>query len=206
MVNPFLVGQRVYLRPFQRDDAPLLVRSMNDPAVRGALGFERPITLEEEESFLARLAGNKELVLLGVVARDEDRLVGSTGLSAIQPSSRQAQFGVFIGGPEEWGKGYGTEATELMVGYGFETLNLNRIWLHVFEDNLRAIRVYEKVGFAREGLLRQAAFRDGRYLDEVSMAVLQEEWRRGHPRGARSAREVRETSAGVRGADHALRE
>jgi RimJ/RimL family protein N-acetyltransferase len=183
MVNPFLVGQRVYLRPFQRADAPVLVRCMNDPAVRRALLLERPITLEEEEEFLARLAGNKELVLLGVVARDGDRLVGSTGLSAIQPSSRQAQFGIFIGGPEEWGKGYGTEATELMVGYGFETLNLNRIWLHVFEDNLRAIRIYEKLGFAREGLLRQAVFREGRYLDEVSMAVLQEEWRRGHPAG-----------------------
>jgi RimJ/RimL family protein N-acetyltransferase len=178
MVNPFLVGQRVYLRPFQRADAPVLVRFMNDPAVRRALLLERPITLEEEEEFLVRLGGNKEMVLLGVVARDGDRLVGSIGLSAIQPSSRQAQFGIFIGAPEEWGKGYGTEATELMVGYGFEALNLNRIRLHVFEDNPRAIRVYEKIGFAREG----------RYLDEVSMAVLQEEWRRGHPRPQQDAK------------------
>jgi RimJ/RimL family protein N-acetyltransferase len=185
MVNPFLVGQRVYLRPFQRADAPVLVRSMNDPAVRRSLLLERPITLEEEEEFLARLTGNKEMVLLGVVARDGDRLVGSTGLSAIQPSSRQAQFGIFIGGSEEWGKGYGTEATELMVGYGFETLNLNRIWLHVFEDNLRAISVYEKIGFAREG----------RYLDRLSMAVLQEEWRRGMCRAGRPSRHRRRESA-----------
>ena len=77
MVNPFLVGQRVYLRPFQRADAPVLVRFMNDPAVRRALLLERPITLEEEEEFLVRLGGNKEMVLLGVVARDGDRLVGS---------------------------------------------------------------------------------------------------------------------------------
>jgi RimJ/RimL family protein N-acetyltransferase len=65
-----------------------------------------------------------------------------------------------------------------MVGYAFETLNLNRIWLNVYEYNQRGVRAYEKVGFRREGVLRQDTFRDGRYWDTIAMAVLREEWRK----------------------------
>ena len=67
-------------------------------------------------------------------------------------------------------------ATFLLVRHAFETLNLNRVWLHVYEDNPRAVRVYEKVGFKKEGVLRQESFRHGRYWDTITMAVLREEW------------------------------
>ena len=63
-----------------------------------------------------------------------------------------------------------------LVRHGFETLNLNRIWLYVFEDNPRAIHVYEKVGFKREGLLRQDRFHEGHYWDTILMSILREEW------------------------------
>ena len=60
--------------------------------------------------------------------------------------------------------------------YAFRTLNLNRIWLHVFEFNERALRAYEKVGFVREGVLRQDVFREGRYWNTVVMGILRDEW------------------------------
>jgi RimJ/RimL family protein N-acetyltransferase len=62
-----------------------------------------------------------------------------------------------------WNKGYGTEAVELMVKYGFEMLNMHRIWLRVFERNKRAIRTYEKVGFIHEGQLRESDYKEGKY-------------------------------------------
>src|SRR5206468_7752591 len=83
---------------------------------------------------------------------------------------------------QHWGKGYGTEATRLMVQYAFDTLNLNRVWLHVLEYNERGIRCYEKVGFKKEGLLRQEHFRDGRYWDTHLVAILRDEWL-AHRRG-----------------------
>ncbi len=89
---------------------------------------------------------------------------------------RRASFGILIGDKAAWGKGYGSEATRLMLRHAFETLNLNRVWLHVYEYNQRGIRAYEKVGFRREGVLRQDTFRDGRYWDTIAMAVLREEW------------------------------
>jgi RimJ/RimL family protein N-acetyltransferase len=86
-------------------------------------------------------------------------------------------FGIFIGEAEGRGKGFGTEVAALIVRYAFATLNLNRVWLQVYEDNKGAIRAYEKVGFKREGLLRHDSFRDGKYGNTVVMGLLRSEWK-----------------------------
>ena len=90
---------------------------------------------------------------------------------------RWGEIGILIGDKEFWNRGYGTDATRALVRWGFDGLNLNRIWLRVYEDNARAIRCYEKVGFRIEGRLRQDRFRDGRYLDTIIMAILRDEFR-----------------------------
>jgi RimJ/RimL family protein N-acetyltransferase len=89
--------------------------------------------------------------------------------------NRSACFGITIGAKDEWGKGYGTETTVLMVRYAFETLNLNRVWLHVFEYNQRGLRTYDKIGFKREGVLRQDHYQNGRYWDTITI-ILRQEW------------------------------
>ena len=91
-------------------------------------------------------------------------------------TNRSAEFGIFIGDKTFWNNGYGCEATRLTLQHGFETLNLNRIYLHVFETNPRAIHVYDKIGFIREGKLRQTTFRNGRYIDTLIMSMLRSEW------------------------------
>src|SRR5262249_47639304 len=111
-----------------------------------------------------------------IAVRATDALVGVTGLHQTDLRNRHASFGIVIGEKEAWGRGYGTEATALLVRHAFETLNLNRVWLHVFEDNERGIRAYEKVGFQKEGRLRQDTFREGRYWDTFVMGILREEW------------------------------
>jgi RimJ/RimL family protein N-acetyltransferase len=103
-------------------------------------------------------------------------LIGAAGLHEVDFKNRHAAFGLSLGDKEEWGKGYGTEATALVVKYAFETLNLNRVWLHVFEYNERAVRVSEKTGFRHEGVLRQDTYREGRYWNTHVMAILREEW------------------------------
>lgn len=178
MQNPFLVGTKVYLRPLELRDAPVMQPWVNDPEVIRNLLLYRPVNLQNEEDFVRRGAEGKDLISLGIVAKRTDRLIGTTGLFSIDWRSRHAGFGIEIGVKKEWGKGYGTEATRLTVGYGFETLNLNRVWLEVLEDNVRGKRAYERVGFRTEGVLRQRAFREGRYWDSILMALLREEWER----------------------------
>ncbi|MCJ7435442.1 MAG: GNAT family N-acetyltransferase, partial [Anaerolineales bacterium] len=75
-----------------------------------------------------------------------------------------------------WNQGLGTEAMTLLLRIGFETLNLNRIFLRVYADNSRAVRSYEKAGFILEGTLRQAVYKKGRYEDLHIMSVLRSEW------------------------------
>jgi diamine N-acetyltransferase len=176
MKNPFLVGQKVYLRPLERADAPTLVPWFNDPEVLRTVARYRPLNLQEEEAWLERAAGSEHDLGLGIVPRATDQLVGVTGLHQMDFKNRHAAFGIIIGDKESWGKGYGTEATGLLIQYAFDTLNLNRVWLHVYEFNERGIRAYEKVGFRREGVLRQDCYREGRYWNTFVMGILREEW------------------------------
>jgi len=85
-------------------------------------------------------------------------------------------FGIHIGEEECRGKGYGTEATQLMLSYAFETLNLNRVELGVYDFNKQAIHVYEKAGFIREGIKRQDKFVNGRYADALIYGILASEY------------------------------
>lgn len=176
MINPFRIGNAIYLRPIERTDAPLLQQWINDPEVTRTLLAYGPANLAVEEQWIDGLYKTDHDVVLGIVIKATDKLIGATGLHQIDYKNRHAQFGIMIGDKHEWHKGYGTDAAALMVAYAFDTLNLNRVWLHVYETNSYGIKAYEKVGFRKEGVLRQDTFRDGRYFDALAMAILREEW------------------------------
>jgi len=178
MQCPYLIGERIYLRPLERADAPVVQPWINDPDIRHTIRRYRPINLQTEEEFIAQANADEHSLVLGIALTDGDRLIGGTGLHDIDYRNRDASFGIIMGVPSEQGKGHGTEATRLIVRHAFETLNLNRVWLQVYEDNLRGIRAYEKAGFRKEGVLRQDVFRAGRYWDTIVMAILREEWTR----------------------------
>ena len=176
MKNPFLIGTNVYLRALERADAPALVPWFNDPEVTRTLAIQRPVNLQSEEEFLARIYESEHDLVLGIMVKEHDAFIGVTGLHRMDFRNRHACFGISIGDTTAWGNGYGTEATSLMVQHAFETLNLNRVWLHVFDTNERGLRAYEKVGFKPEGVLRQEVYRDGRYANVTVMGLLREEW------------------------------
>jgi len=182
MNAPFLIGTNIYLRAWERGDAPAVVAWLNDPEVTQTLAKHHPVNVSAEEAWIAAAYGSERDLPLAVVTKESDRLIGGTGLHQIDFKDRHANFGIFIGAKAEWGKGYAPEATALMVRHAFETLNLNRVWLKVYEYNRRSIRVYEKVGFRREGVLRQDHFHEGHYWDSVIMALLRDEWE-APPRG-----------------------
>lgn len=177
MKNPFLIGTKIYFRALEPDDAPLLVAWVNDPEVTRTLElFYRPRNLQAEREFIESVNKSAQDVVFAIVVKETDAVIGVAGLHRINFKERHAVFSIFIGEKSEWGKGYGTEATALMVGYAFDTLNLNRVSLQVYEYNQRGIRAYEKVGFVREGVLRQEHYYAGRYWDTIAMAILKEEW------------------------------
>jgi UDP-4-amino-4,6-dideoxy-N-acetyl-beta-L-altrosamine N-acetyltransferase len=185
MPPAFLIGTSVHLRALERSDAVTILPWVNDQQVTQHLLIHKPMNLAAEEFFIDAVNRSEHDAVFGICDRASGDLVGVAGLHRIDPKNRQAMFGIFIGQAKHRGKGMGTETTDLVVGYAFDTLNLHRVWLHVYEDNKRAIRVYEKLGFVREGLLRQDSFRRGRYWNTVVMGLLQTEFAR---RGRKATR------------------
>ena len=176
MKNPFFIGPRLYFRPLEREDAPRLAGYMNDPDVRRTLLVHRPWSVTQELTFVESAGKDEHQVVVGIARHEDTELIGATGLHGLDFRTRRAELGLVIGERSCWGQGYGTEATRMMLDYGFSTLNLNRVWLQVFGDNAAAIRAYEKAGFRREGVQREHCYTEGHYVDAVMMGILRSEW------------------------------
>jgi RimJ/RimL family protein N-acetyltransferase len=107
---------------------------------------------------------------------DNDRLIGFVALHSIEWNNQACLLAIGIGEPAYRGKGYGTEALNMILRYGFHELNLNRIGLDVIEYNDNAIAMYKKAGFKEEGRMRSAVLRDGNSYDRIIMGILKNEW------------------------------
>ncbi|MHB1156617.1 MAG: GNAT family N-acetyltransferase [Phycisphaerales bacterium] len=169
-------GERIYFRPVEPEDEPLLRRWINDPRVWSTLGHRLPINAVREREFIDNCGKDDKNIIFGVVVRDGEQLIGTCGLHGIHAVNRNATYGLVIGDVEQHGCGYGTETTKLALKFAFEELNLHRVELTVFDFNQRAIRAYEKAGFVREGCHRQAFYRHGQFHDVLRYGVLHEDW------------------------------
>lgn len=174
-----IFGKRIRLRGVEREDLPLFVQWLNDPLVIEGLLYLAPLSLEDEIRWFEKLADHPPSERpLAIEIQDGDtwRMIGNCSFHNISSTNHSAEVGIFIGDRTVWNTGYGTEAMQLLVRHGFESLNLNRIMLVVYDDNARAIRAYEKAGFVLEGRMRQARYRHGKYGDEFIMSILRSEW------------------------------
>ncbi len=176
MENPFLIGEKVYLRPIELEDSKFLSKSESDPIVRESLFLALPVSLTNEQQKVEQYIKSKDTIVLIIVKKETNKPVGQTAFFRIDYISRAAIFYIAILDPTHWSKGFGSEATQLMVDYAFTTLNLNRIQLHVCAENAPAIKIYQRVGFIKEGVLRQAMFRNGNYVDFWVMGILRNDW------------------------------
>src|SRR3954470_5813797 len=182
--NAFRTGDRIFLRPLEVEDGPLIQVWLNDTENHQYLARFRPLNGAEERRWLETLHERTEDHVFGVALKDGERLIGTCGLHGAVLPHRRAQLGIAIGVPEFQGKGYGAEAIRLLLGYGFETLSLHRVGLDVYDGNVRGIRCYEKVGFRREGTRREARWWGGRWWDIHDYGILEQEWKDSLPRNA----------------------
>jgi [ribosomal protein S5]-alanine N-acetyltransferase len=180
--TPFIAGKHVYLRALTKADLPAVLpwtsnRTVTRYLFRGAF----PATIDELTDAFEATAKSPHDVELAVCDDATDRLIGITGLHSIHWVARSCEFRILIGEPSFWRKGLGTESCQCMAAYAFELLNMHKLWLGVTNKNVGALRSYEKVGFAKEGVLRDEVFRNGQYYDVVRMSMLQNEYERLKP-------------------------
>lgn len=170
-----LEGERVRLRPVQESDLPRFVEWLADREVtRWLAAMGEPPTLDDEYEWYEGRRSDPESVIWSIETLD-GRLLGNVELRLTARANR-AEMGIAIQNRTQWGQGYGTDAVRMVLAHAFGELKLNRVELTTDELNARAIRCYEKCGFAREGLLRQHRLIDEKFGNTVVMAVLRDEW------------------------------
>lgn len=187
-----IFGERIRFRGIEKDDLAIFIKWFNDPEVLRGTGIYLPLSMADQEDWFEAMRKRPvdehnlaiEVSLPGMRAVDVAdepgepgwKLIGSCSFFNLDHHNRCSEFGITIGEKSYWNKGYGTEAVRLLCQHGFNTLNLNRIYLRVFETNPGAVRAYEKAGFMHEGRQRQAEFREGKYIDVIVMSILKEEY------------------------------
>jgi len=176
----YIYGERVVLREYRQSDFAHMRAWVNDTDTTRYLSgiFARPQTEQNTQGFLnIVLAGEDDARRFVVADKKDESYLGQLDLYGIDWHSRHAEVGFVLASEPTRGKGIGTEALKLLLGYAFDTLGLNRVQLEVNAGNKRAIRCYEKAGFVFEGTRRQHIYRDGAFCDMHIMSVLEHEWR-----------------------------
>ncbi|XTR36995.1 GNAT family N-acetyltransferase [Paraclostridium tenue] len=171
-----LIGNKIYLSPIDKNDYPKYTKWINDMEVSLGMTFANMLIDEEsEKNALERLA--KEQFNFAIILKENDEVIGNVGFPKLDYINRTGEVGIFIGDKNYWGNGYGKEALELLLDFGFNLLNLNNIYLRVYSFNTQAIRCYKKIGFKEAGRLREAKIIGGNKYDELYMDILAKEFK-----------------------------
>ncbi len=183
--DSILVGDLVRLRGVRDDDLATLARWDMDPGRMATLsGWVAPPSEAAARERIAKWSANTgdDLGFAIETLEDPPVLAGNIGLWGARPKDRCATLGIALG-RDYIGRGYGTDAMRVIVGYAFREMGLHRIQLSVAPFNLAGIRAYQKAGFVEEGRHRESVLHDGRWYDEVLMSILDHEWALRRPPG-----------------------
>lgn len=175
---PRLETERLVLREIRAADAPAVFEIFGNDAVTRYYDLATFEDISQAQQMIARLAvrnAAKEILRWGIALSENDRLIGTGGFNSFVRGWGRAGIGYDLA-PAYWNKGYATEALHAMLGYGFVQENLNRIEALVMPGNDASVRVLEKLGFTREGLLREYGYWKERYWDLQMFALLKREW------------------------------
>lgn len=175
---PFLRGDRLYLRSLAEADVqgPYLLWFNDKEVCWGNSHHIFPFSANEALNYVQHSKQTRDEIILAIVLYEGDQHIGNIALQSIHSTYRSSEFSIIIGDRKAWGKGYGKEAAELLFDHGFNSLNLNRIGCGTFESNTGMKRLALSLGMKEEGRRREAAFKNGRYLDVIEYGILKNEY------------------------------
>lgn len=185
MKHPFIVGKILYFRALEQEDlSGNYFKWFNDKEVCRYNSHGRdPNNMKIMETYLKRAYSDPSLVVFAICFIKDDVHIGNISLQAINYIDRCAEYAIVIGEKEHWGKGVAKEASELILEYGFMTLNLNRIYCGTSVNNIAMQKVAAYMGMKEEGIRRKALFKNGSYVDILEYGLLRDEYL-SHRQGA----------------------
>ncbi len=180
-------GEKVFLRALELEDLDDILKHWNNLELRQYLNSQIPMSRQAERQWLERATNLDPWRDGGMTLAIEDKktkvFLGTVSLFTISKQHKAAEFGIAIHNPENLGKGYGTDATRVMLWVAFHILGLNSVFLRTFDSNQRAQKAYERAGFKNAGVMRQGAFIKGSFHDTIIMDILKEEFLKEYPPG-----------------------
>lgn len=165
---------KISIRKFERTDIPKKVEWINNPVNNKFLHYDIPICVKKTEKWFDSHIGDD--TRYDAVIEADGVPVGTIGLLSIDQKNSKAEYYIAMGEPEYKGKGVAKVASLLILEYGFEKLCLNRIYLFTEVENVSAQKLFERVGFVREGVIRQDIESHGKFVDRVVYGYLKEDW------------------------------
>jgi len=175
----WIAGEHVVLRAWERDDVRLRWETeQTADATESRLRdwHEAPRSLQQREAEFDAQATEPDPTVVALIIEAAGTVIGDINLFEVQTRNRSCRVGLSIWRASDRGRGYGGDALHALLRWAFREFNMHRVELSVDPSNERALRLYEKLGFVREGTRREAHYDDGRFIDEVIMGILDSEF------------------------------
>lgn len=168
-----LIGKKIKLVPLEMDDMKKLNDMMNDPDIESmVIGWSKPVTLEEQKNWFMNL---NERNTIRYAVKEEEKTVGTVIIRDIDWKNRKTSIDIKLS-KEGQGKGYGKEIMYLTLNYCFNELNLHGVYVGIIEYNIASQKLVEACGYTREGITREAVYKNGKYNGIVNYSILKDEF------------------------------
>jgi len=172
-----IIGEKTVLRRVEKEDLERIAEWRNTPKINKYFFNLFPICKSNQERWFEQLMNSSHRILFVIADKKNRKPIGTVGLKNIDFKNQSAEYGnVLIGESDYRSKGYAFDATMTLLKFSFGEMNLERIYVYVLEFNSKAVRLYEKIGFQKEGILRRAFFTQGKFVDVILMAILRREF------------------------------
>lgn len=174
-----LNGNVVYLKKLDKEYIEEYWENFKNTSIETMIftGSAQAFNKTEIENYIDRVGADSDRVDFLIFSKQDNKLVGEVVINEVDRNNRCGNIRILINRKGDFSKGYGTEAMILALNYGFGMFNLHRIELEAYPFNNRAIHVYEKIGFKREGIRRDGAYYNHKYYDMITMSFLENEFR-----------------------------
>ncbi|MFX1379482.1 MAG: GNAT family N-acetyltransferase [Promethearchaeota archaeon] len=176
-ITPFLEGKIINLCPLNMEHVNLYTKWSNDPDIRRYSRNIIPWTIDEIKKWSELEEDRvKKEIAFEIWHRKDNKPIGTAGFSDINWPDRNANLFVGIGEIDYWGQNIAAEVSRLLLDYGFEELNLNKVYSRIFSPNKQSLRAAEKIGFKYEATLKEHAYIEGKFVNELRFALFKKEW------------------------------
>ena len=174
-IKPTIIGEKILLRPFQKEDIPAMEECLNDAEVLKFTGCSPDFTKASIEQWYSSRNEHEDRLDLAIVIQNIHTVVGEVVINEYDEIKHSMNFRILIG-PKGRNQGFGTEATRLIIDYVFQNTDLKQVTLGVYSFNPRAKTVYEKIGFIVESIDEDDLEFEGQMIDSINMVLTRERW------------------------------